>query len=181
MPLETAALTPISPFVPLCCTHRLANARRVFCCHANEPLGQRNTTRASSADHRFCGPRPFRRLTGPSNSRAWVGWYPDTVLDQTATLLLLLGAHAAGGAYIGFYVCAVIDWECKRRIHEDQCIRPPPPPGIEAQRGRLTRPSPYLSWCRTQAMVFFSPSSLRPLGVRSMKLYAPTRRSRPRA
>jgi len=59
--------------------------------------------KASSADHRpaahslratgrFCGPRPFRRVTGPSNSRARVGRYPDTVHDQTATFLLLLGA-----------------------------------------------------------------------------------------
>jgi len=49
--------------------------------------------RASSADHRFCGPRPFGRATGPSNSLAHVGRYPDTVHDQTATFLLLLGAH----------------------------------------------------------------------------------------
>ena len=31
-------------------------------------------------------------MTGPSNSRARVGRYPETVHDQTATFLLLLGA-----------------------------------------------------------------------------------------
>ena len=48
--------------------------------------------RASSADHRFCGPRPFRRVKGRSDSCARVGRHPDTVHDQTATFLLLLGA-----------------------------------------------------------------------------------------
>ena len=46
-----------------------------------------------SADHRFCGPRPFGLVTGRSNSRTRVGRYPGTVHDQTATFLLLLGAH----------------------------------------------------------------------------------------
>ncbi len=32
-------------------------------------------------------------MTGPSDSRARVGRYPDTVHDQTATFLLLLGVH----------------------------------------------------------------------------------------
>jgi len=49
--------------------------------------------RERRADHRFCGPRPFRGVTWPSNSRARVGRYPDTVHDQTANFLLLLGAH----------------------------------------------------------------------------------------
>ena len=45
-----------------------------------------------------------------------------------------------------------------------------PPAWTECQPRAFTSPSPYLSWCRTQAMGCFSPSSLRPFGVRSMKL-----------
>jgi len=55
-------------------------------------LHREESYKASNADHRFCGPRTFRRVTGRSNSRARVGRYPDTVHDQTATFLSLLGA-----------------------------------------------------------------------------------------
>jgi len=44
-----------------------------------------------------------------------------------------------------------------------------------------SNPSPYLSWWRTQAMVWGKASSSRPLGVRSSRLYVPTRMSSPRA
>jgi len=57
-------------------------------------LHREKSYKASSADHRFCGPRLFRPVMEPSNSRARVGRYPDTVHDQTATFLLLLSAHA---------------------------------------------------------------------------------------